>query len=166
MTDLLRARCLKSQQKLITGFTGEDIRLLSDDRKKCHAYFERQRWCASVTESIVVYSVPRVLSLFLVTIAPDGDADTVLWSVVGDLPSAYFVIDDVETPADALDVYIELMEDWVVAVRDARGLDDVFPVEAEASMENASLLEGRLGFLRSDLVPYAASHWAELFGAH
>lgn len=165
MTELLRARCLESQQTLIAEFTGEDIRLLASDRKKCHEYFERQRWCASVVESVVAYSVPRVMSLFLVTITPKADTDAVLWAVVGDLPSAYFVTDDAETPAKALDVYIELMEDWVAAVRSTGELDDVFPVEANASTENAALLEERLRFVRSELVPYAEAHWADVFGA-
>lgn len=165
MTDLLRARCLKSQQKLISGFTAEDIRLLSDDRKKCHEYFERQRWCASVVDSIAAYSVPRVVSLFLVTIVPRADTDTVLWSVAGDVPSAYFVTDHAQTPAKALDVYTELMEDWVRAVRGDGDLDDVFPVEAVASMENAALLEVRLRLVRSDLIPDAQAHWDDVLGA-
>lgn len=165
MTELLRARCLRSEQKLLTDFSGDLIRLLSNDRKKCHAYFERQRWCASVVGSVVAYSVPSVLSLFLVTIVPKADTDAVLWSVAGDLPSAYFVTDDAETPAKAIDVYIELMEDWIAAVRGAGDLDDVFPVEAPASLENAALLDDRLPFLRSELIPYAEAHWDEVFGA-
>ena len=160
MTDVLRARCLKSQQKLLADFTSEDIRLLASDREKCHEYFGRQRWCSSVTESVVAYSVPRVVSLFLVTIVPRADTDAVLWSVVGDLPSAYFVTDATNGPAKALDVYTELMEDWASAVRDGGDLDEVFPVEAAASLENAALLEDRMRFLRSELVPLAHAHWA------
>ena len=98
------------------------------------------------------------------TIIPRADTDTVVWSVVGDLPSAYFVTDEAETPARALDVYIELMEDWVRAVRGDGDLDDVFPIEAVASMENAALLEVRLRLVRSDLVPDAQAHWADVLG--
>jgi hypothetical protein len=164
MTDLLRARCLKSQQKHFADFTSEDMRLLASDRQKCHEYFGRQRWCDSVTESVVAYSVPRVVSVFLVTIVPRADTDTVLWCVVGDLPSAYFVTDDTSGPAEALDVYIELMEDWAACVRDGGGLDEVFPVEAAASLETAALLEDRMRFLRSELVPLAQSHCADTLG--
>lgn len=112
----------------------------------------------------MAYSVPRVVSVFLVTIVPRADADTVLWSVVGDLPSAYLVTDDTNGPAEALDVYFELMEDWAACVRDGRGLDEVFPVEAAASIENAALLEERMRFLRSELVPLAQAHWADALG--
>lgn len=164
MTDPLRARCLKSQQKLFADFTDEDIRLLAADRAKCLAYFERQDWCASVTESVVAYSVPRVVSVLLVTIIPRAETDTALWSVVGDLPSAYFVTDDTNEPADALEVYIKLMEDWVAAVRDGGDLDEVFPVEAAASLENAALFEDRMRYLRSEFVPFAHAHWAEVLG--
>jgi hypothetical protein len=79
--------------------------------------------------------------------------DDKLWVIVGDLPSAYMVVEPNERPQDALEKYCELMEDWIQAVRDSAKLDDVFPVAAEPSLENAELLEKRIAFLLAEIIP-------------
>ena len=107
-----------------------------------------------------------MISVFLVHLVPREGADPVIWCIVGDLPSAYLVVDDANEPADALCIYADLMDDWVRAVRDGDDLDEGFPVEAVPSLENAAMLESRMKFMRSEIIPYARSHWAELSVKH
>ena len=45
------------------------------------------------------------------------------------------------------------MEDWIQAVRDSVKLDDVFPVAAEPTLENAESWEKRIAFLLAEVVP-------------
>jgi hypothetical protein len=82
------------------------------------------------------------------------------WVVVGDLPSAYLVLDNADNPVSALEVYCGLMEDWANAVLENRSLDDVFPVEAKPTPDNAKLLLKRTDFIRTRLLPDWQADWA------
>ena len=82
--------------------------------------------------------------------------DDKLWIVVGDLPSAYLVVEPDDSPGDALERYCGLMEDWIAAVRDGADLNNVYPVTAEPTpptRENADLLERRVAFLLAEIIP-------------
>jgi hypothetical protein len=70
----------------------------------------------------------------------------------GDLPSAYFVLDDSPNPREALETYCELMEDWIDAVERGRDLDDVFPVAAAATPAHAEMVRKRIEFIRTELL--------------
>lgn len=74
--------------------------------------------------------------------------DSWLWVIVGDLPSAYLVTDDLKSPRDALEGYCELMMDWVNAVKTQADLTHQFPVEAPPTLGNAAALKKRIGMLR------------------
>jgi hypothetical protein len=104
------------------------------------------------------YGIGGVIALFRVefTRAID-DIDEELWVVVGDLPSAYFVHEGNEDPAVALECYCGLMEDWAMAAKSGESVDECFPVDAEATLENAEALLSRITFIRSELVPEASS---------
>lgn len=73
--------------------------------------------------------------------------------MVGDVPSAYLCVDDAETPAEALDSYIGVMEDWIAAVRSGADLHDVYPVDAPPTELNAESLAARLAFLDERVLP-------------
>ena len=79
--------------------------------------------------------------------------DDKLWIVVGDLQRAYLVVEPDDSPADALERYCGIMEDWIAAVRDGADLNNVYPVTAEPSRENADLLERRVAFLLAEIIP-------------
>jgi hypothetical protein len=76
-----------------------------------------------------------------------------LWIVVGDLPSAYLVVVPPDSPQSALERYCSLMEEWVAAVRIGGELSDVFPVRADPTIENATMLAERIAFLRREIIP-------------
>jgi hypothetical protein len=93
------------------------------------------------------------LFLFRFATAVHG-TDEYLWVVVGDLPSVYFVVkDDAHTPRSAAEVYCRLMQEWVSAVLSKEPLDDVYPVQADATEEMAEKLDSRLRFIRERIIP-------------
>jgi hypothetical protein len=121
--------------------------------QRAREFLTSHPWCAAIGEELAGGGVGGVVSvsLFRTTLA-SGDEEW-LWVVEGDLPSAYLVTDAARTPAEALERYAELMEDWIETVRAGAGFEDVFPVRAPRDEEHASMLESRIRFLRREIVP-------------
>lgn len=59
---------------------------------------------------------------------------------MGDLPTAYIVVEPDDSPQQALERYCEMMEEWISAVRDGGSLQHVFSVSAD---RRGSPVEGR-----------------------
>jgi len=134
----------------------EEIPLLLDMHAEAKEYLSSHKWCTSIVESYLGYGVGKVIALFLFRLDPPiKGTDEWLWVLVGDLPSAYFVIDEAPNPAEALARYCELMEDWANAVKEGKSLDDVYPVEAAPTAEHAGMLLSRVEFIRKNLIPTA-----------
>jgi len=94
-----------------------------------------------------------VCAVFFFEIVPiSKKVDKWLWVIVGDLPPAYLVVDASPTPLAALANYVDLMQEWVNAVKDKQSVDDCIPVNVPATREYASLLERRLNFLRKEFL--------------
>jgi hypothetical protein len=92
-------------------------------------------------------------AVFLFEIAPGRkNVDNWLWVVVGDLPSAYLVLDGSPTPIKALNSYVELMQEWVDAVSQGRSTNNLIAVDAPETAENANLLKRRLKFLKQQFL--------------
>jgi len=61
------------------------------------------------------------------------------------------VTDESPTPLDALRTYLELMQDWITAVREGKSTEEYIPVNSAATRENADALEIRLNFLKPEV---------------
>lgn len=97
----------------------EEAARFTIDRQRCRGYLESFAWCRKAEEVLLAYGVASIVSLFLVRIdAAQPNVDEWLWCVVGDVPSAYFVLDEANTAADALRAYTSLMQDWATGVLD------------------------------------------------
>ena len=102
-------------------------------------------------------AIAGVVGVFLCEIEPNSrDVDDVLWVIVGDLPSAYLVTDDSPTAEAALRTYIDLMNEWVGAVKKGDSVDKLIPVNVAPNAEHARMLESRLRFLRERVLEDAA----------
>jgi hypothetical protein len=75
------------------------------------------------------------------------------WVVLGDLPSCYLVTDDAPDAVSALQVYCDLMTDWVRAVQSGAVDESVFPVRAPPTPEAAQLLATRIECLQATVIP-------------
>lgn len=135
------------------GEDGEDTALLFTLLDKARSYLRGFEWCRGLEEEYFGCGVGGVVGVFLFRIAPAQGADEWLWVVVGDLPSAYLVIDRAPDPVSTLKVYCELMDKWILSVREGGGGDDVFPVSAPRTLRNANSLERRIQFIRDKVIP-------------
>lgn len=117
-------------------------------------FLEAFKWCRRVAELRLGCVIPGVMALLLARIVSNrSEVPPWLWVVVGDLPPAYLVPDEARSPQAALEAYVEEMQLWVEAVRRGTPLDEVIPVNAEPTPENATQLASRLRFLREQVLP-------------
>jgi hypothetical protein len=139
----------------IRGDDDEDTELLRDMGAEAQAFITGHEWCPPIRSFYLAHGVGGVVALFLVdfTAAIADSPDDSLWIVVGDLPSAYFVSESADTPRAALECYCSIMDDWVAAVINDGDMDEVYPVEAEPTEENARELQSRVDFLRTEIIP-------------
>ena len=138
----------------MSGDDEEDTRLLQAMASEAQAYIQGFPWCKSVREAYFGDGFGGIVAIFLFRIEPSkANVDEWLWVVVGDLPSAYLVIDKSENPSQALEGYIDEMSKWVKLAKTGKSSKSVIPVNVPATPENAELLEGRLKFLHEVMVP-------------
>jgi hypothetical protein len=120
-----------SNERDLVGIDDEDTGQLRAMHVAAMDYIKSFKWSKGVTETFFGMGLGGVFSIFLFRFdALVGGTDEFLWVVEGDIPSAYLVADDAETPEGAARVYFGLTEDWANAVLQGRALDDVFPVAA------------------------------------
>ncbi|MDI1452115.1 hypothetical protein [Polyangium sp. 6x1] len=146
----------RSKLQPTTQMRGEDddeTRELQATLQEARTYLASFTWCAGIEEEFFGLGIGGIVAVFLFRIRRVGATDEWLWVIAGDLPSAYLVTDRAASPTQALEVYCELMEDWIRAVRRGGNLRDVFPVQANPSSANADLLEKRILFLRGKIIP-------------
>jgi hypothetical protein len=140
------------------GEDEEETSLLQEMLVEARRYLTSFRWCPPISEEYLGFGIGKVFAVFLFRFAEHRtQADDWLWVVVGDLPSAYFVVDDAPNPRRAAEVYCRLMQDWVFAVLNKTAMEDVFPVNAVASEEMARMLDSRVQFIQKKLVPMIPS---------
>jgi hypothetical protein len=129
----------------------EGLLRMSDDAV---GYLHSHSWCPQIEHVFLAFGVGDVVALFFVRFsAPLTSGDAGLWVVTGDVPDAYFVADDASEARGAMEVYCRLMSDWVKAVETGSAMDNVFPVRASATAENAHELCKRLTFIRDEIIP-------------
>jgi hypothetical protein len=109
-------------------------------------FLSNRIWYDSLHESYMGMFHPGIVAVFLFRIVPK-DFDEWIWVVVGDLPTAYIVGDDCPNPAAALDGYIGEMEEWIKAVEKGQSVEDLIPVNAPPTLNNAKALKSRMNFL-------------------
>jgi hypothetical protein len=140
----------------ISGEDEEDTRLLKEMAVRARDYITAFHWCLPIREMYLTFGVGHVIALFLFEFEGKiGGTDDKLWVVVGDLPSVYMVLLSDTSPQEALESYCLLMEDWIAAVRSHGDFNEVYPVSAPRTVENADALESRLGYLREHIIPDA-----------
>lgn len=137
----------------MTGGDKKDIRLLKKMVVEATNYLKSYKWCPEIEKIYFGFGIGGIVAVFLFKFSKKiKGTDEFLWVVVGDLPSAYFVIDRANNPKEALEAYCEIMEDWVAAVKNGTSLDEVYPVDVPPSSEYAGLLNSRISFLREKII--------------
>jgi hypothetical protein len=136
-----------------------EVERLAALRDRARRFLQGQRWAPPIADLILAFGVAPIAALFLARfdhgIEGKGNGDTEVWLMVGDLPSAYFVVEACPTPAEALEAYCELMEDWTDNVIAGGDLSGSYPVPVEPTFEHAYMLKERIEFIRTKLIPLA-----------
>jgi hypothetical protein len=138
----------------ITGDDPEDTELLREMAAEARAYIEDYEWCPPIKSVHLALGIGGVVAAFLYQFdeAIDDTDDDALWIIVGDLPSAYVIVEPGDDGDAALSRYCGLMEDWAFNVLKGNSLEESFPVAAEATHENAEMLNQRIAFLRTEIL--------------
>jgi hypothetical protein len=130
----------------------EDRALFLADVAGARELLLSHNWCEAVHHVHFGIAVPGVVFVGLADIEPLGDADPQLWVLVGDIPPAYLVTDDLPNPALALQAYLDHMEAWIDAVEAGENTAALMPVNAPPTSVTALALRTRVAFLRRELL--------------
>lgn len=138
--------------KLVTLLEIDEPDLAADALKmgvQALEYLQNHSWFPGATAMVWHLGVPGVIAVFQVELQkPLSTGDRKLWVVVGDVPSAYLVVNDDQDAPEALAIYLDLMEEWATAVLRKTSMRDVFPVGAKPTEANATALSERVKDLR------------------
>ena len=145
----------------------EDEKLAQRDRE-ARDYIASFSWAPPIKETLLAFGVSDILALFLVRLEEPirwrGEEDAELWVVVGDLPPAYFATDHSPDPAEALETYCVIMEDWADRVLQGEDLEEAYPIAAEPTQEHAEMLKSRIEFIREEIIPVVQAQAREKTG--
>jgi hypothetical protein len=136
------------------GEDDEETEQLHAALRKAAEFLESFPWCQGIMEAYYGLGIGGVVAVFLFRIDAPPHIDEWLWAIVGDMPSCYLVATNgPPTPLEALEIYCDMMQEWAAAVREGRPLDDVFPVRAAPTVQNAAALDSRMAFVRREVIP-------------
>jgi hypothetical protein len=122
-----------------------DTNLLREMNEEAKAFLLKFDWCRNVRRSFFGDGFGGIVATFLIEITPaTAHMDEWLWVVVGDVPPAYLVTDEISDPRTALETYVSLMREWIDAVQKGLPTEELIPVNAPATMETAASLKKRL----------------------
>jgi hypothetical protein len=131
----------------------EDSALLLKMATEAKRFIQSFEWCSGVNHEYFGLGVGGVVAAFLYNITPSKpDVDSWLWVIVGDVPPAYIVTDDANTPVLAIEAYNSETREWTAAVKAGNPVDDLIPVNVPATAEWGYELECRLGFIEKTLL--------------
>ena len=115
------------------GEDAEDQALLVEMIERGQRWLTGHRWCDRIAECYVGdVAIGGIVVVLLTHIVPaEPDVDEWLWLVVGDVPPAYLVTDDLPNPASALDAYVTLVGEWVYAAEHGEDVSELMPLESD-----------------------------------
>lgn len=128
----------------------DEIHYVLDLHQTAENYLISYDWCLSIKKSWyeAEFSSFDIIGVFLFEIEPINDnVDDFIWVIVGDLPTVY-LDKSVSSGKEAIEIYCDLMEDWINSIRNGESLEGCFPVPNKPTIENANLLSSRIDILK------------------
>ncbi|MCU0379375.1 MAG: DUF4826 family protein [Bacteroidales bacterium] len=120
--------------------------------KEASNYLKSQKWCNAILDSWYDRGLADKVAVFFFKIDPVKGADDYVWIIVGDIPPAYVDIESATNGACAIQVYADIMEDWIKAAREGGNMEEVFPVNIAANEKYANMLASRIQFIRERIL--------------
>jgi hypothetical protein len=131
------------------------LRTMSEDAKR---YISSFSWCKTVIDSYYGGGVGGIFAVFFFHIRPGRrSVDPWIWTMVGDIPSAYLPLTDCHSPAEAFETYVRGMSKWVDLARNGKtgtARQGVPPVNVPATPEWAEKLNKKLEGLKHIIKPF------------
>ncbi len=143
----------------------EECDSLKNMAREALSFLQWHSWCKIVKQGYLDIGWPGILAIFYFEIEPaSASADDTLWVVVGDIPPAYIDTVSCPTAALALSGYLNAMQEWMDHISTQQPVDNLIPVYRRHSLlrmpptrESAQLLQTRLDFIRTQLLPICES---------
>jgi hypothetical protein len=121
-------------------------------------YVSSFSWCEAVLDSYFGGGVGGIFAVFFLHIRPSRSGiDPWIWSMVGDIPSAYLPLSDCDSPAEAFKTYVVGMSNWVELARQGKtgtARQGVPPVNVPSTPEWAERLDQKLRGLTQVIKPF------------
>lgn len=131
----------------------EDVDLLLQLADEAMLYVKSHSWCKEILEIYFDRGWGDMVAVFYITIKPNGDnVDNSIWVIVGDLPPAYFDPINCKNGAQALEGYVDCMQEWVRRVYNGENVDDVISVNVPTEKKYAQMLEARLQIIKDEIL--------------
>jgi hypothetical protein len=142
-------------QEQVQGGDEEDTALLLGMAEKAEQYIESFSWCTALKEGLYVDGFGGIIALFLfrADIKKLGD-DQWVWIFVGDIPSAYLEFEDYKSPYDALERYLDGLEEWIAAARSGLPLHNLIPIKVPNDPTLIESLALRTATIREHILPH------------
>jgi hypothetical protein len=118
-------------------------------------YLNGFKWCKKIKEKYLYYNLGSTLCVFLFDIENKQSkekGDSLLWVIVGDLPSMYLDTFNVKTLKEALETYIDLANDWADKIITKQQMENCFPFEVKPTIKLAKALKSRVKFIKNNLM--------------
>ncbi len=149
------------QQQILNYQNIDSLNLKEDNDINLHkhyisakSYIESFNWVNNVLNCWIGLDIEDILAVFLFQIDSDEDnVDEYIWVVVGDIPSIYVDIQSADNIIDVLECYIYILRQWIDAIENKTSLENCYPVNVEANLENAKKLGVRLDFIENEIIP-------------
>ncbi|MBL7797291.1 MAG: hypothetical protein JNJ90_12410 [Saprospiraceae bacterium] len=117
--------------------------------KEARLFLQGHNWCKAIEKQWLAANWDNILIVFYFDFIPDSsDTDDHVWVIVGDLPPAYIDVESANTETEAVQVYIEIMDDWVQCVKGGRPVEDCYPISIPPEIRYADMLDLRLQLIR------------------
>lgn len=122
-------------------------------QQKAVDYLVSFKWCKEVKNCFLYINLGEVFCIFLFEIVnAQSVEDSLLWVIVGDIPSMYLDTHGFQTTLKVIEGYIDLAKNWIRNVREGKSLKDSYPFNAAPTLELAGLLEKRIAFMENTLI--------------
>ncbi len=137
----------------IIGEDNEDTYLLKKMHLEAKEYLLSFKWCLCIKEEYYGFGIGGVIAVFFFKIEPlNEEIDEWLWVVTGDIPPAYIDTFNCNNCFQALFNYVEIMNEWVKAIKNNNSVDERLPVNVPPTIEWANNLELRLKFIEDEIL--------------
>lgn len=117
--------------------------------EEANSFLKGHKWCRAIKKQWLVAEWENLLIVFFFEIIPNStDADDRVWVIVGDLPPAYIDTESATNETEAIQVYTEIMDDWVQCVKNGQSTEDCYPINVPPENKYAEMLDTRLQLIR------------------